>query len=138
MNASQSAASMEQPQPTARRVLIVDQDTTVALVTQHSLQAMLGKSAKIGMVSSARSAWVQCQHGEVDLVVIDPAPNDLAATLLMQELHEQYPKLPMIVLTAYDTPRLRAEMRALGVRYYLAKPALLRELERDIRAELAF
>lgn len=33
-----------------------------------------------------------------------------------------------MVLTAYDTPGLRKRMRDLGVSFYLAKPAELREL----------
>lgn len=35
---------------------------------------------------------------------------------------------PILVLTAYDTPGLRARMGALGVKHYVAKPVDLREL----------
>ena len=125
-----------QPQREPRRILIVDGDMTVGLVTQHGLQAMLGDSADIVLVASPDAAWQECQLGGVALVMIDPAPHDVATDALMRRLRAQLPALPVIVVTAHDTPRLRAEVRALGVRHYLAKPALLSDLERDIRAEL--
>ncbi len=51
-------------------------------------------------------------------------------------LFEQCPALALLVLSAYDTLSLRAQMRALGVRHYLAKPATLHELEQAVRAAL--
>ena len=36
------------------------------------------------------------------------------------------------MLTAYDTPRLRTQMRALGVEHYLAKPVDLRDLGHEV------
>jgi AmiR/NasT family two-component response regulator len=35
---------------------------------------------------------------------------------------------PILVLTAYDTPGLRAKMRDLGVSYYAAKPIDFKDL----------
>jgi len=42
-----------------------------------------------------------------------------------------------VVLTAYDTPRLRSQMKRLGVRHYLAKPVELAELKNTVSSVLA-
>jgi CheY-like chemotaxis protein len=43
----------------------------------------------------------------------------------------------MLVLTAYDSPLLRSQMRSLGVQNYLAKPVDLLDLEQVVRDILA-
>jgi len=49
-------------------------------------------------------------------------------------LHADRPEVPVLVLTAYDTPRLRTQMRALGVQHYLAKPVDLQDLGKSVRS----
>ena len=71
-----------------------------------------------------------------DLVIIDPSPPDRAAGALVKALRTERPDISVLVLTAMDTPGLRAEMRTLGVRHYFAKPLTIRELERGVRAAL--
>ena len=54
------------------------------------------------------------------------------ATTLIKALRADRPNTDVLVLTAYDTPRLRTQMRALGVEHYLAKPVDLRELGHEV------
>jgi DNA-binding NtrC family response regulator len=121
---------------TPRRILVVDGDTTPALVTQRGVQVMLGDAATVTIASSPGVAWLACVRDRVDLVVVDPRPEDRGAWALVKALHEERPEIPVFVLTAYDTPRLRMEMRVLGVRQYLAKPATLQEIARGCRRAL--
>lgn len=111
-----------------RHVLIVDSDKSAALVTQRVLEVMDGHQLSVE-VASPGVAWLRCLRTHVDLLVIDPAPQSLAAYALIKALHEECPDLPILVLTAYDTPRLRSQMRELGVRHYLAKPIDLLDLQ---------
>jgi CheY-like chemotaxis protein len=115
------------------QILIVDSDPTVALVTQRGLQHMLASAATVEVAPSARDATTYCLRGDVDLLIIDPSPESGAAASLVSFLHANRPDLPILVLTAYDTPRLRKQMRALGVRHYLAKPVELYDLGRLVR-----
>jgi DNA-binding response OmpR family regulator len=117
-------------------MLIVDSDAVAALVTQRGLQAALGPAAEVTIAPSAGSAWLQCRRSNFDLVIVDPSPPDRAAGALVKALRTERPDIPVLVLTAMDTPGLRAEMRALGVRHYFAKPLMLRELERGVRIAL--
>jgi two-component system, OmpR family, response regulator len=124
------------PSTSVRRILIVDGEPTTALVTQRGLQFLLGANVEVDVAPSAGAAWLRCVREPIDLLIVDPAPHDRAAWALLKALREQQPFLPVLVLTAYDTVGLRTKMRELGVRYYLAKPATLQELEQAVRVAL--
>jgi DNA-binding NarL/FixJ family response regulator len=128
-----TSSALSQP---LQHMLIVDSDAVAALVTQRGLQAALGPTAMVTIAPSAGSAWLQCRRAYFDLVIVDPSPPDRAAGALVKALRTELPNIPVLVLTAMDTPGLRAQMRALGVRHYFAKPLMLRELERGVRVAL--
>jgi DNA-binding response OmpR family regulator len=113
------------------RILIFDTDPAAALVTQHGLQR-LQPGAEVTTAPSASEAWLHCLHQPVDLLIIDPSPASSASSALIKALRAERPQTTVLVLTAYDTPRLRAQMRALGVDHYLAKPLDLHELGREV------
>jgi two-component system, OmpR family, response regulator len=117
------------PQP---QILIVDSDPIVALVTQHGLQHMLGDATEVMIAPTPGAAWLRCRRGRIDLVIMDPDPQNQAAPALIKVLAAEQPWLPVLVLTAYDTPGLRLRMAALGIKHYLAKPAELVELGRIV------
>jgi len=109
------------------KILIYDSDPAAALVTQHGLQR-LQPGSEVTTATSAGDAWLSCLHHPVDLLIIDPSPANSASSTLIKALRTDRPNTEVLVLTAYDTPRLRTQMRALGVEHYLAKPVDLREL----------
>ena len=55
------------------QILIVDSDPTAAFVTQHGLQRLLKREAKIEIAASAGEARARCLHEPIDLLIIDPA-----------------------------------------------------------------
>jgi DNA-binding NarL/FixJ family response regulator len=117
-------------------ILIVDSDPAAALVTQRGLQFLLGSAAAVELAPSPDLARAQCLNGDVDLLIIDPSPRSRGAAALIQALHAERPALAVMALAAYDTPRLRSQMRALGVRHYLAKPVELLDLQRAVSSVL--
>jgi len=94
---------------------------------------MLASEATIEIATSPADAWTQCQHGTVDLLIVDPNPESGPAAALVKSLYTSRRRIPVLVLTAYDTPRLRTQMRSLGVHHYLAKPVELRDLGQSVR-----
>jgi DNA-binding NarL/FixJ family response regulator len=76
-------------------------------------------------------------HNDIDLIIVDPGSQSQAATRLIRTLQKHCPHTPVLVLTAYDSPLLRAQMRLLGVQHYLAKPVDLIDLEHMVRQVLA-
>ena len=122
--------------PPVRRILIVDGDATAALVTQRGLQARLGAAADVQVAPSPGAAWLRCVRGHVDLLIVDPHPRNRTPSSLLKAVRAERPDIAVLVLTAYDTPRLRAEIRALGMQHYFAKPVELVHLERGVRLAL--
>jgi DNA-binding NarL/FixJ family response regulator len=120
-----------------RHIVIVDSDPAAGLVTQRGLEVLLGSEALVDLAPSPGAAWLRCIRDSVDLVIVDPSPQDRGAAALVKALHDERPYIPVLVLTAYDTPRLRAQMRALGVHHYLAKPVDLLELKQSVSRALA-
>ena len=116
---------------TIAKILIFDGDPAAALVTQHGLQR-LQPNSEVSTATSAGDAWLSCLHQSVDLLIIDPSPANSASAALIKALRTDRPDTDVLVLTAYDTPRLRTQMRALGVVHYLAKPVDLRELGHEV------
>jgi DNA-binding response OmpR family regulator len=129
-------ATSGSPARLLRHMLIVDSDPTVALVTQRGLQRALGAEVEVAVAPSAGAAWLRCIRENVDLVIVDPSPPDRAARALVKALRTASSDMPVQVLTAMDTLGMLAEMRALGVQHYYAKPLTLRELEHGVRAAL--
>jgi two-component system, OmpR family, response regulator len=111
-----------------RHIYIVDDDPAAALITQRGLQTMLGDRYSIMVAASPNAAWLVCATGNVDLLIVDPNPHGNAAVSLVRAVRAFRPYIPVLVLTAYDSPGLRAKMRDLEVTRYVAKPIDLREL----------
>jgi CheY-like chemotaxis protein len=109
-------------------IQIVDDDPSAALITQRGLQALLNGAVHVSIASSPNEAWMTCARGGVDLLIVDPSPRSNLSLGLVRAVRNYRPDIPILVLTAYDTPGLRARMRGLGVEHYVAKPVDLREL----------
>ena len=120
-----------------QHILVVDSDPVAAMVTQQGLQLLLGKDVEVSLAPSPGAAWLRCMRESVDLLIVDPSPPGRAAAALIKALHDERPHIPVVVLTAYDTPRLRSQMKRMGVRHYLAKPVELAELKNTVSGVLA-
>lgn len=117
-------------------IQIFDEDPAAALITQRGLQAMLGDRLMITVAPTANAAWLACARGNVDLLIVDPGIRSGPAMSLIRAVRSYRPNIPILVLTAYDTPGMRTQMRTLGVAYYAAKPIELRDLLPSVRAAL--
>lgn len=120
-----------------QHILIVDNDPAAALVTQRGLQRLLATPVDIEIAPSPGAAWLRCLREPVDLVIVDPDSVSGAASALVKALQADRPDIGVLVLTAYDTPRLRTQMRTLGVENYLAKPVDLTDLSQAVRMAMA-
>jgi two-component system OmpR family response regulator len=117
----------------AQQIEIFDDDSAAALITQRGLQALLGRNVLVSIASSANDAWLACARGDIDLLILDPSPRSGSAFALLRAVRAYRPDLPVLVLTAYDTPGLRTRMALAGVGMYAAKPIDLRELAPIVR-----
>lgn len=122
-----------------QHIQIVDNDPTAALVTQLGLQARLKSEVHV-TIATARNHTQPPQpatdNDTVDLLIVDPGAQSQAATRLVKSLQSDRPQTTVLVLTAYDSPLLRNQMRLLGVEHYLTKPIDLIDLEQAVRQVL--
>lgn len=120
----------------SHHILIVDNDPTVALVTQRGLERLLTTNVDVSIAPSPGAAWLRCLRNDVDLVIVDPGQHNRSIVALIKALHEERPQVPILALTAYDTPRLRTLLQALGVQHYIAKPVEIQDLVQTVRKVL--
>ena len=111
-----------------RQIHIFDDDPSAAMITQRGLQTLLGDRFSVVVDPTPDAAWMACATGNVHLLIVDPSPHSNGVFSLVRAVRAFRPYIPVLVLTAYDTPGLRAKIRDLGVERYVAKPIELREL----------
>jgi len=121
----------------AQHIHIVDNDAMAALVTQLGLQSRLQDKAQITFTADLSRDVQTAVTDPVDLFIVDPGAQSQAATALIRQVQQRFPDTPVLVLTAYDSPMLRAQMRQLGVQSYLAKPVGVTDLEMVVRTMMA-
>lgn len=120
-----------------RQIHIVDDDPVAALITQRGLQTLLSGRSNVIIDPNPNAAWMACANYGVDLLIVDPSPHVSGVTSLLRAVRTFRPSIPILILTAYDTPGLRAKIRNLGIERYVAKPVDLQELLPTVAAALA-
>jgi CheY-like chemotaxis protein len=120
-----------------RQIHILDDDPVAAMITQRGLQTLLGGRFSVVVDPSANAAWLACANHGVDLLIVDPSPHASGVLPLLRAVRTFRPSIPVLILTAYDTPGLRAKIRDFGIERYVAKPVDLQELLPTVSAALA-
>ena len=107
-------------------VLVVDDEKNMRL----SLQTVLGDEGyQIRAVERAEDALHMLDRGEKFLVAItDGCLEGMSGYDFLGRVRNQWPELPVLMITAYATPKLAAEAIKAGAIDYLAKPFAPEEL----------
>jgi len=113
------------------RILIVEDDAMLA----EAVAAALRQSAHlVSHASSGDEADRALAANEYDLVLLDLGLPRLDGFEVLKRLRQRRSKVPVIVLTARDSPEDRVAGLDLGADDYLTKPFQLAELEARVRA----
>jgi DNA-binding NtrC family response regulator len=100
-------------------VLVVDDEKNMRL----SLQTMLGDEGyDVRAVESAEEAYGLVAREKFFMVVTDGHLAGMSGYDLLARLRTTHPELPVLMITAYATPRLAAEAIKAGAIDYLSKP----------------
>ena len=106
-------------------VLVVDDEKNMRL----SLQTVLkGEDYAARAVESAEEALSLLAHEEFFMVITDARLGGMSGYELLPKIHNQWPDLPVLMLTAYATPKLAVEAIKAGAMDYLSKPFAPEEL----------
>lgn len=124
-----------------KSILLVDDEKPFLLSLRDGLMAA-GNDYRLLLASDGQEA-VQCLQTEpVDLLVTDLKLPIMDGFQLLAHVSRKFPKLPVIVMTAFGTPEIEERLAKLNALHYLEKPldidvltATIREsLERDSRS----
>jgi len=108
------------------KVLIVDDELNMRLV----LSAMLKKEGySITSAADGREALQILKSNKMDVVVTDLKMPNLDGMGLLNHVTEQYPEVPVIIITAHGTVATAVEALKKGALDYITKPFELDELK---------
>ena len=116
------------------RILIVDDDTTLALMLRTWLTK---KGFAAESVATASAARRRLTDGSFDLVLTDMRLPDGDGIDLLHRIAGERPALPVIVMTGYAEIRNAVQSMKAGARDYIAKPVRPDELLVKIEEALA-
>ncbi len=126
---------MQEPDRTARRILIVDDDPLVRQTLRDLLSA---QGYQAFAVSNGAAALHACQTQSFDLTLLDfalaPAMNGLDT---LKHLRQQHPDLKVIVITGCPHPVLVGMAQHLNAHQCLIKPIEPDTLFNAIQREFA-
>lgn len=118
-----------------KSVLVVDDDERM-LRALHKV--LTGEGATVMCSSWAGSAIgvLTEKRKTVDLMIVDLSMPMISGLTTVQAVHNYYPQLPIIVLTAYGSPEVKAECMQQGAVAFLEKPLDSRVLIDAVRCAL--
>jgi DNA-binding NtrC family response regulator len=106
-------------------VLVVDDEKNMRL----SLQTVLkGEDYAARAVESAEEALTLLAHEDFFMVITDARLGGMSGYEFLAKIHNQWPDLPVLMLTAYATPKLAVEAIKAGAIDYVSKPFAPEEL----------
>jgi DNA-binding response OmpR family regulator len=107
------------------RILVVDDDPSVIRFLERGLTL---EGYEVSCCSSGEEAFLEARTNPPDLVILDWMLPGLQGDEVMLRLHEMYPELPVLVLSARDTTIDQERMIKTGADAVLVKPVDFRVL----------
>src|SRR4026209_620479 len=100
-------------------ILIIEDD----LSTARSLQKVLrDEGYEVALAPRGDEGFAKAKVESYDLVITDLKLPGLGGLELVRQLHDQKPRLPIILMTAHGTMETAIEATKLGACEYLMKP----------------
>jgi len=100
------------------RILVLDDDAVACEFLQEALAA---KNHRVDVFTSPRRA-LQEDLGHYDLIISDIRMPEMDGVGFLRRVHEQWPELPVILVTAYGSLETTMEALRLGAWDYISKP----------------
>lgn len=106
-------------------LLIVDDEKNMRLSLET---VMAGEGYEVRAVESAEDAIKLLEHEEVFMIISDARLKGMSGYEFLEKTKARWPNLPILMITAYATPKLAVEAIKSGAIDYLAKPFAPEEL----------
>lgn len=114
-------------------VLVVDDEALIRWSVSETL-ADLGLEVVQAVDAASALAAIENAKRRFDVIVLDLRLPDMDDLTLLSTIRQRLPETAVVLMTAFGTPEIVAEARALGVADILSKPFELGELGRVVLA----
>ena len=101
------------------KLLVVDDERNM----RESLRTVLeSRGTLVDTVESAEEGLTAIEASDYFMVITDARLEGMSGYEFLRETHERWPDLPVLMITAYATPKLAVEAIQTGAIDYLSKP----------------
>ena len=118
-----------------KRVLIVDDEESILIVLKGSLKK-LGPDYEVVAVSDGFTALSELRKQRFDLVISDYHMAQMDGLELLEAVRYAQPDAQLIMMTAFGSDQLKAEVGDLQVYRYLTKPLKIDEFRQLVQQAL--
>jgi CheY-like chemotaxis protein len=122
-------------EPATLRILLVEDDGGIAQVIKIGLQD-LGMPYHLDHALTAEEGFDLWQRQSYDLVLTDYNLRGKNGLDLITQIKADNAVVPTVLVTAYDTPKLRREARLIGIAEFVAKPFFVDQFTQLVRTLL--
>lgn len=119
----------------ARKVMVVDDETTIARVFSRALRR-LGYRVEAFTESPRALEAFRADPDGWDVLLTDQIMPEMNGDQLVRSVREIAPDLPVVMCTGYSERFVEEQAAEMGIREYLRKPVLVDEIDRAIRRAL--
>ena len=106
------------------RILMVEDDGSIANLLSIAMQT-LDLPYHLDQAFSAEEGLDLWRKQPYDLLLTDYNLRGMNGISLIENLKQQGVDVPMVLFTAYDTPRIRKEAQQAGIAAFISKPFFL-------------
>jgi DNA-binding NtrC family response regulator len=131
---SKSALLPGTDSPSEGRILVIDDEAGI----RESLEILLTlEGYRVEMAIDGEEGLAILEKRSYDLVLLDLALPGQTGLELLPQIHERYPELPVVMITAYGTVDNVVEAVRAGAENFVQKPWDNEKLLADIRSAIA-
>jgi CheY-like chemotaxis protein len=120
----------------SRRVLIVDDDSSVLFVLQAALRRLLQRDEVVA-VRSGKEALNKAREAPFDLLLTDLRMPGMDGVELTEAIRDMNPEMAVIWITGFGAHNAYRDQERLGVSFCLDKPLEVEEIRTAVRQALA-
>lgn len=114
-----------------RRIIVIDDNEDFL---SSLCQRLEERDNEVHAFTTVRESVEYLANNPADLVITDLKLPDGDGLSLINQLHERFPKLPVVMVSAFATDDLVARIRQAGVQKFLAKPLDFSELDSVVKS----
>lgn len=136
---SHSPGNQQKDSPKAERVkevLIVDDEEPLLLTIAEGLSIYKKYFNLLTATNGADAVKLLKSSPVIDLVVTDLSMPKMDGFELLAYMNRNYPQIPVILMTAFGTPKIEEIVNSMGLFRYLEKPLDINSIAENIFAAL--